>query len=53
MCAATDTRPSVEDGIRNQLQGNCGGTGWRLLGGECLGWWEQCKGCDECKGTKG
>jgi len=42
-------RPSHQEARRNQLRGTCGGTRWRYLGGDCMGWWEPCKGCKECE----
>jgi hypothetical protein len=44
-----EDRPSHEEGRRNQLRGTCGGTRWRYVGGDCMGWWEVCKGCEACQ----
>lgn len=42
-------RPSHEEARRNQLRGTCGGTRWRYVGGDSLGWWDVCKGCPGCE----
>lgn len=44
-----EDRPSHEQARSNQLHGHCGGTRWRYLGGDCLGWWEPCSGCKACE----
>lgn len=43
-----EDRPSHEQAVSNQLRGTCGGSRWRYVGGDCLGWWETCKGCSAC-----
>lgn len=43
-----EDRPSHEEARRNQARGTCGGTRWRYVGGDVLGWWETCKGCEAC-----
>ena len=46
--SSVDSLPSHEEARRNQSRGTCGGTRWRYVGGDCLGWWEECKGCKAC-----